>query len=143
MRSAASQLQELQPLLLALILVAASVVKLQRAVRARSLGAALDASALFPPKLRRLSTLLLCAIELALGAALVLTSVRYRLLDSRAAEATARAAARWAVNASGEAAEEAHAAARMARAASNSAEFAADSVRLGVPHPRQHVPDLR
>jgi hypothetical protein len=131
MRPAASHLQELQPLLLALILVAAAVVKLLRAVRARSLRAAVGASALFPPKLRRLATLLLCATELVLGAALALTSVRYRLLDSRAAEAASRAATRWAVNASGEAAEAAHAAAQLARAASNSAEFAADSVRFG------------
>jgi hypothetical protein len=126
----ASYLQELQPLLLALILVGASAVKLLRALRARSLHAAQGASVLFPPKLRRLATLLLCATELVLGAALVLTSVRYRLLDSRAADAAARHSARWAANASGEAAEAARAAAQVARAASNSAELAADSVRF-------------
>jgi methylamine utilization protein MauE len=69
-------IREVQAPLLALILLGACAVKMSRVVRARSLLVVLDATALFPVRLRRPATMVLCATELSLGAGLLITAGR-------------------------------------------------------------------
>lgn len=66
-------LRELQAPLLALILLGACAFKLSRVLRSRSLAAVLDATALFPERLRRPATAALSATELTLGVGLLVT----------------------------------------------------------------------
>lgn len=67
-------LRELQAPLLGLVLLGACGMKLSRVLRARSVTAMLDATALFPERLRRPATAVLCATELSLGVALLATA---------------------------------------------------------------------
>ena len=66
--------REMQVLLLALILLGACAAKLSRVLRARSVSVMVDATALFPPRLRRRATMALCVAELSLGVGLILTA---------------------------------------------------------------------
>ncbi len=65
--------REMQVMLLALLLLGACAAKMSRVLRARSVRAVLDATALFPPRLRRKATMALCTAELALGVGLLVT----------------------------------------------------------------------
>ncbi len=67
-------IREMQPPILALILLGACAVKLSRVLRARSVLVVLDATALFPARLRRPATIALCLAEVSLGVGLVITS---------------------------------------------------------------------
>ena len=66
--------RQLQLLVLAMILLGAAAAKLSRVLRAGSLSAGLGPTELFPARLRRPAALVLCAIELALGAGLLMTA---------------------------------------------------------------------
>ena len=66
--------REMQVLLLALILLGACATKLTRVLRAGSVQVIVDATGLFPPRLRRRATMALCATELSLGAGLIVTA---------------------------------------------------------------------
>jgi hypothetical protein len=66
--------REMQVLLLALILLGACAAKLTRVLRAGSVQVIVDATGLFPPRLRRRATMALCATELSLGVGLVVTA---------------------------------------------------------------------
>jgi hypothetical protein len=68
--------QQMQIPLLALVLLGACAAKLSRVVRARSVIVALDATSLFPPRLRRPATMAVCVTELCLGAGMLATSGR-------------------------------------------------------------------
>jgi len=71
--TAVATVREMQVMLLALTLLGACATKLSRVLRARSVQVIVDASALFPPRLRRRATMALCATELSLGLALLAT----------------------------------------------------------------------
>ncbi len=66
--------RQLQILVLAMILLGAAAAKLSRVLRAGSLSAGLGPTELFPARLRRPAALVLCAIEVALGAGLLATA---------------------------------------------------------------------
>jgi methylamine utilization protein MauE len=68
--------QQMQVPLLALVLLGACAAKMSRVFRARSVLAVLDATSLFPPRLRRPATMAVCLIELSLDAGILLTSGR-------------------------------------------------------------------
>ena len=68
--------QQMQVPLLALVLVGACAAKMSRVLRARSVLVVLDATSLFPPRLRRPATMAVCLTELSLGAGILLTSGR-------------------------------------------------------------------
>ena len=68
--------QRMQVPLLALVLLGAFAAKLSRVLRARSVLVVLDATSLFPPRLRRPATMAVCFTELSLGAAILATSGR-------------------------------------------------------------------
>jgi hypothetical protein len=67
-------IREMQVLLLALILLGACATKLTRVLRAGSVQVIVDATGMFPPRLRRRATMALCATELSLGAGLIVTA---------------------------------------------------------------------
>jgi hypothetical protein len=69
-------LREVQIPLLAAMLVGACVAKLSRVLRARSVDVALGPTALFPLRLQRPVAMAMCATEMSLGIALVLTAGR-------------------------------------------------------------------
>ena len=71
--TAVATVREMQVMLLALTLLGACATKLSRVLRARSVQVIVDASALFPPRLRRRATMALCATELSLGLGLLAT----------------------------------------------------------------------
>lgn len=81
-------LRQIQIPLLALFLLSACAAKLLRVLRARSLRAVLDAAEFFPSRLR-LPTAVVCAAELALGAALIVTLRRGDVAADGARVATA------------------------------------------------------
>jgi hypothetical protein len=66
--------REMQVLLLALILLGACAAKLARVLRARSVQVIVDATALFPPRLRRRATMALYVTEMSLGLGLIVTA---------------------------------------------------------------------
>jgi hypothetical protein len=65
--------REMQPMLLALMLLGGCAAKLSRVLRARSIQIIVDATDLFPPRLRRPATMTLCATELMLAIGLIVT----------------------------------------------------------------------
>jgi hypothetical protein len=66
--------RQLQLLVLAMILLGAAAAKLSRVLRAGSLSAGLGPTELFPARLRRPAAIVLCAVEVALGAGLLVTA---------------------------------------------------------------------
>lgn len=66
--------RQLQLLVLAMILLGAAAAKLSRVLCAGSLSAGLGPTELFPARLRRPATIVLCAVEVALGAGLLVTA---------------------------------------------------------------------
>src|SRR6266700_3252166 len=68
--------QQMQVPLLALVLLGACAAKMSRVLRARSVLVVLDATSLFPPRLRRPATMAVCFTELCLGAGILATSGR-------------------------------------------------------------------
>jgi hypothetical protein len=72
--AAVSAAREVQVPILALLLIGACAAKAQRAIRTRSLDAALRPTALFPLRLRNSTTMALCASELCLGFGLIVTA---------------------------------------------------------------------
>jgi len=66
--------RQLQLLVLAMIMLGAAAAKLSRVLRAGSLSAGLGPTELFPARLRRPAAIVLCAIEIALGAGLLATA---------------------------------------------------------------------
>jgi hypothetical protein len=69
-------IREVQIPLLAAMLVGACLAKLARVLRARSVEVALGPTALFPLRLQRPVAMLMCAMEISLGIALILTAGR-------------------------------------------------------------------
>jgi Methylamine utilisation protein MauE len=69
-------IREMQVPVLALIMLGACAVKLSRVLRARSMLVVLDATALFPARLRRPAMITLCATEMSLGILLLVTAGR-------------------------------------------------------------------
>lgn len=69
-------IQEMQVPVLALIMLGACLVKLSRVLRARSMLVVLDATALFPVRLRRPAMITMCATEMSLGITLIVTAGR-------------------------------------------------------------------
>jgi hypothetical protein len=67
-------LREVQIPLLAALLVGACLAKLSRVLRARSVDVALGPTALFPLRLQRPVAMAMCATEMSLGIALMLTA---------------------------------------------------------------------
>jgi hypothetical protein len=65
--------REMQVMLLALILLGGCAAKLSRVLRARSVRVIVDATALFPPRLRQRATMALCFTEFSLGLGLLAT----------------------------------------------------------------------
>jgi hypothetical protein len=65
--------REMQVVLLAMVLLGACAAKLSRVLRARSVRVIVDATALFPPRLRRRATMALCFTESSLGLCLLAT----------------------------------------------------------------------
>jgi hypothetical protein len=74
--AALSAVREVQVPLLAFLLVSGCSAKARKAVMSRSVTAALGPTAMFPLRLRRPVAIFMCASELGLGIALVLTSGR-------------------------------------------------------------------
>ncbi|HEY6789661.1 MAG TPA: MauE/DoxX family redox-associated membrane protein, partial [Trebonia sp.] len=72
--AALSAAREVQIPILAMLLIGACVAKAQRAIRTRSIDAAISPTAMFPLRLRKPITLALCASELAIGGGLVVTA---------------------------------------------------------------------
>lgn len=68
--------RQMQVPLLALVLLGACAAKMSRVLRARSVLVVLDATSLFPPRLRRPATMAVCFAELCLGAGILATSGR-------------------------------------------------------------------
>jgi hypothetical protein len=68
--------EQMQVPLLALVLLGACAAKMSRVLRARSVLVVLDATSLFPPRLRRPATMAVCFTELCLGAGILATSGR-------------------------------------------------------------------
>lgn len=75
-------LREVQIPLLAVLLIGGCAAKARRAISARSVDAAMGPTALFPLHLRRPAAMALCATELLLGVALVVTA--WPLFDGEA-----------------------------------------------------------
>jgi hypothetical protein len=73
MLSALAALRGMQAPLLAVILLGACAIKLVRVLRHRSIMIVLGPTALFPPRLRLASIMLLCFTELSLGVSLLAT----------------------------------------------------------------------
>jgi hypothetical protein len=69
-----SELRGIQAPLLAVVLIGAFAAKSRRVISARSVDAAASPTALFPVRLRRPGAIALCAAELVLGIALLVTS---------------------------------------------------------------------
>jgi hypothetical protein len=69
-------IREMQIPVLALVLLGACAIKLSRVLRARSMLVVLDATALFPVRQRRPAMVALCATEMSLGLALIVTAER-------------------------------------------------------------------
>lgn len=69
-------IEQMQVPLLALALLGACAAKMSRVLRARSVLVVLDATSLFPPRLRRPATMAVCLAELSLGVAILATSGR-------------------------------------------------------------------
>jgi hypothetical protein len=69
-------IQQMQVPLLALVLLGACAAKMSRVLRARSVLVVLDATGLFPPRLRRPATMAVWFTELCLGAGILITSGR-------------------------------------------------------------------
>jgi hypothetical protein len=67
-------LREVQIPILAALLIGACLLKLSRVLRAGSVEVALGPTALFPLHLRRPVAMVMCAVELGLGIALILTA---------------------------------------------------------------------
>ncbi len=74
--TAVHAIQQMQVPLLALVLLGACAAKMSRVLRARSVLVVLDATSLFPPRLRRPATMAVCFTELCLGAGILATSGR-------------------------------------------------------------------
>ncbi len=74
--TAVHAIQQMQVPLLALVLLGACAAKMSRVFRARSVLVVLDATSLFPPRLRRPATMAVCFTELCLGAGILATSGR-------------------------------------------------------------------
>src|SRR5215472_5087486 len=72
--AALSAAREVQVPILALLLIGACAAKAQRAVRTRSIDAAISPTAMFPLQLRNFTSMALCASELGLGVGLSLTA---------------------------------------------------------------------
>jgi hypothetical protein len=67
-------LREIQVPLLAILLIGGCAAKARRAITARSVDAAISPTSMFPLHLRRPAAIALCATELGLGVALVITA---------------------------------------------------------------------
>jgi hypothetical protein len=65
--------REMQVVLLAVILLGACAAKLSRVLRARSVRVIMDATVLFPRRLRRRAAMALCITEFSLGLSLIAT----------------------------------------------------------------------
>jgi hypothetical protein len=74
MAGLASDIREVQVPVLAFMLIGACAAKLSRRLRTGSLEAGLGPTELFPLPIRRPAAMLVCACELALGAALLVTA---------------------------------------------------------------------
>jgi hypothetical protein len=72
--AALSTAREVQIPILAMLLIGACAAKAQRAIRTRSIDAAISPTAVFPLRLRKPITLAMCAGELAIGGGLVVTA---------------------------------------------------------------------
>jgi hypothetical protein len=72
----AHAIEQMQVPLLALVLLGGCAAKMSRVLRARSVLVVLDATSLFPPRLRRPATMAVCFTELCLGGAILATSGR-------------------------------------------------------------------
>jgi hypothetical protein len=72
--SVVHSVQQMQVPLLALVLLGACAAKISRVLRARSVLVVLDATSLFPPRLRRPATMAVCLTELCLGVGILATS---------------------------------------------------------------------
>jgi Methylamine utilisation protein MauE len=72
-----TELGDIQIPVLAIMLLGGSSAKIARAIRRRSVSAGLGPTALFPLKLRPLAAGILCAVELGMGAGLILTAGRF------------------------------------------------------------------
>ena len=70
-------IREVQIPLLAAMLLGACLAKLARVLRARSVDAGIGPTALFPLRLQRPMAMAMCATEMALGLALVVTAGRF------------------------------------------------------------------
>ena len=68
-----ADLQDIQPPLIAGILIGGCLAKLSRALRSGSVEAGLGPTQLFPLRLRRPLAMLMCAFEMSLGLALLVT----------------------------------------------------------------------
>jgi len=73
LRTAAADLRDIQPPLIAAMLIGACITKLARVRRTGTQATGSGPAGLFPPRLRRRLTVALCAAELSLGTALVVT----------------------------------------------------------------------
>jgi hypothetical protein len=73
LRTAVADLRDIQPPVIAAILMGACAAKLSRVLRTGTLAAGLGPTELFPLRLRRPLAMLLCAVELSLGITLVVT----------------------------------------------------------------------
>ncbi len=69
-------IREVQVPLLAALLVGACLAKLARVLRARSVEAGIGPTALFPLRLQRPVAMMMCAAEMSLGVALIVTAGR-------------------------------------------------------------------
>ena len=69
-------IMQVQIPLLAVLLVGACLAKLVHVLRARSVDVALGPTALFPLRLRRRVAMAMCAVEMSLGVALIVTAGR-------------------------------------------------------------------
>ncbi|MGH3170618.1 MAG: MauE/DoxX family redox-associated membrane protein [Trebonia sp.] len=69
-----NELRGIQVALLAIVLIGACAAKLWRAITARSVGAALGPTALFPVQLRRAAAISVGVFELSLGVGLIVTA---------------------------------------------------------------------
>jgi hypothetical protein len=72
--AALSVAREVQIPILAMLLIGACATKAQRAIRTRSIDAAISPTAMFPLRLRKPITLAMCVGELAIGSGLVVTA---------------------------------------------------------------------
>jgi hypothetical protein len=68
--------EQMQVPLLALVLLGGCAAKMSRVLRARSVLVVLDATSLFPPRLRRPATMAVCFTELCLGVGILATAGR-------------------------------------------------------------------